>query len=619
VGQTLEELTNDRQFMRDVVLAKKGSGEMFKLASPVLQEDPELLLLAIRNGLSMRDIPFKFWFDIPFFQRCLHENSQIYLEMPPRIQAESSLAREAVLSPYSSPEVHRKGLECCPLLKLERQVVLTLCQQGNVELLRDILDLPSSRSFCDDLEVMVAAVSRDPSLLALASSRLRATPKPLLAGITAASAYNTLKTLGHEIMRELPEIPTQAVEVCYEGCLPSLPALIPDDVWASCRPLCIAWLQRGRDVLQVFRRQLEIEPPYTFEDIELPLAVARYNWRDMDKVGRALLRDRTFIRQALEMDPRIQLFVAPELRSEFQIIDCVTKDTAFITITKLGHGLIREHPEVAIQAVKVCHARDLHNLSAHIPDDVWAGYRQLCISWLQRGGPVLEVFQNQLQVTPPYTPEDLELPLAVARYNWCEMDKVGHILLRDRAFILQALELDGRIFRFASLEIRRQDLDIQVVAVANYSNNIHANTQSTVEQYLGEYMDVAAVARHVEEQLQLHRTFCHDILGAISIPRPHRPPPLRCRLPMLDLGHETSQVFKKLIAEYLGVPLGQKSSWLKRASTNLLLPNERRQPDDVQEHASLDEFMWHVPDACVFEDAEDDEYYSNRIQEFRDY
>ena len=38
---------------------------------------------------------------------------------------------------------------------------------------------------------------------------------------------------------------------------------------------------------------------------------------------------------------------------------------------------------------------------------------------------------------------------------------------------------------------------------------------------------------------------------------------------MLDLGIETSQVFKKLIAEYLDVPLGRNLSYLRRARENL--------------------------------------------------
>ena len=428
LGPTLEELTHDREFMKDVVLAKKYSGGMWKLAPPCLQDDPELLLQALMNGLSLRDIPEKFKKDLPFLQQTLQVNCHLYLELSPTLQAEVILAREAIISSDSTPEIHNKALRHCPLLKEERQVVLTLCQRGDVEILGDLLDLPSSRDFTDDREIMIAAVSRDPSLLTLASIRLRSMPELILVSITPASAYSTIKTLPHSVMRELPEIPTRAVEVCL--------------------------------------------------------------------------------------------------------------------------------------------AQHLRYLPAHIPDEVWANHRPLCCVWLQRGGRVLEAFEPQLVVQPPYTPDDIELPLTVARYNWRETHKVGGALLGDKAFILQALELDGRILRFAAAELR-QELEIQVVAVANYNKNIPEGTVQSIEQYLGGYIDIAGLAQHIEERLQLHHTFCQYFLRGIAIPRPHRPPQLRSQLPMLDRGVETSEAFKKLIAEYLGVPLGQNLSLLRRASTNL--------------------------------------------------
>ena len=427
-GPILKELTNDRDFMKDVVLAKENSGGMWKLAPSCLQDDPELLLQALMNGLNLRDIPEKFKKDLPFLQQILRVNSQLYLELSPTLQAEDILAREAIIASDSTPEIHGKALKLCPFLKKERQVVLTLCQRGDVDILRDLLELPSSQDFTDDREIMVAAVSREPTLLALASSRLRGTPELILVSITPSSAYSTLKTLERAVMRELPEIPTRAVEVCL--------------------------------------------------------------------------------------------------------------------------------------------AQHLRYLPAHIPDEVWANHRPLCRMWLQRGGRVLEAFELQLVVQPPYTPDDIELPLAVARYNWRETHKVGGALLGDRAFILQALELDGRVLRFAAAELR-QELDIQVVAVANYNKNIPAGTVYSIEQYLGGYIDIAALAQHIEGRLQLHHTFCQYFLRGIAIPRPHRPPQLRSQLPMLDRGVETSEAFKKLIAEYLGVPLGPNLSLLRRASTNL--------------------------------------------------
>jgi hypothetical protein len=427
-GSTRDELTSDRVFMKNVVLSKKGSGRMWKLTPPQLKEDPELLLQALMTGLNMRDIPVSFKQDVHFLKQALGVNSHLYHELHPKLQGELMLAREAIIAPDSTPEIHAKALGHCPLLKSEREVVLSLCQRGDVELLPDLLQLPSSLPFTDDGEIMIAGVSRDPRLLVFASPRLRVAPELLLVSITPTSAY--------EILKALPVI------------------------------------------------------------------------------------------------------------------------------------LLRDHPQIPTRAVEVCIARKLRYLPPHIPDDVWANHRPLCRVWLERGGRVLEMFEQRLVVKPPYTEEDIELPLAVARYNWRETQKVGEALLGDRDFIIRALELDGRILRFAA-PILRQELEIQVMAVANYNKNIPTGTNASIQQYLGGFVHIPGLTQYIEERLQLHHTFCQFFLRGIAIPRPHRPPQLRSQLPMLDRGVETSEAFKRLIAEYLGVPLGQQLSLLRRAGTNL--------------------------------------------------
>ena len=576
-GQTLEELTNDRDFMKDVVLATENCGEMWKLASPVLREDPELLLLALKNGLKIRDIPMEFKTDLQFLQLCLLQVNSQQPSPAPACQAETILPHQSIISQYSPPAVHSKTLSLCPIFESERQVVLALCQRGNVDLLRDLLELPSSRRFTDNLEVMVAVVSRNPTLLPLASPRLRAAPELLLVGITSTSAYSTITTVGHDVMRENPEIPTRAVKVCLKQDLQNLSALIPHDIWATCRPLCIAWLQRGGEVLEAFRHHLDVQLPYTPEDIELPLAVARYNWPEMRKAGRALLGDRTFVLQALDLDSRILRYASPELRQELHLVGSITRGNALMTLQTLGREVMREKPEIPTRAVKECLKQYLPDLPDLIPDDVWANCRPLCLAWLQRGGHVLEAFQHHLEVLPPYTPDKMELPLALARYNWPEMRKLGRALLSDRAFILQALEMDCRTFRFADPTLC-QDFDIQIAAVSKYNNHHHpTSTNSSVEKDLGRYMSITGLARHIDQRLQLHRTFCRDFLGGIAAPRHNRPEVSNCLLPMLDCGMETSQAINRLIAEYLDVPLGPKLSLLRRARRNLPLVHEPHQ------------------------------------------
>lgn len=428
-GPTRDELTSDRAFMKNVVLAKERSGSMWKLASPALQDDLDLLLLALKNGLHMRDVPVAIKNNLAFMERVLRVNARFYLELPQTLQAEFVLAREAVIAPDSTPQVHSKALALCPTLQSERRVVLSVCQRGDVELLPGLFNSPLSSCFRDDCEIMVAAVSRDHSLLAYASARLRACPELILVTISPTNAFDTLKELAPSVIRELPEIPTRAVEVCI--------------------------------------------------------------------------------------------------------------------------------------------AAELQYLPAHIPDEVWSSHRPLCHAWLVRGGRVLGAFESQLRVNLPYTQADIELPLAVVRYNWRETRKLGEPLLRDKDFILQALDLDGRVLRFAHSSLRQKP-DIQVVAVANYDKNIPSGTTSSIQQCFGGCINIPDLARYTEDRLKVHHNFCQCFLPGIGIPRPHQPPQLRSKLRMLDCGVETSEAFKRLIAEYLGVPLGQELAMLRRASANLV-------------------------------------------------
>jgi len=321
-GKTRDELTNDRPFMKDVVLAREGSGAIWKLieSSSPLREDQELLLLALKNGLLFSSVPVRLKDDIQFLEQVLKIKSQFYMEFSLALQAETALAHRAVISPDSTAQVHSMALTACPSLMLRRDIVLVLCLRGDVQRLPDLLGLPTSSLYTDDNEIMLAAVSRDPALVVLGSKRIRESPEYAAVLITPVNAYDKMKETSTEVMCSSPEIPTRAVEVCVTRKLPYLAALIPQEVWVGHRQLCLAWLRRGGGVLPTFASQLVVVPPYTHEHLELPLAVAQYSWREIVEVGDALLRDRAFILDALKLDGRILELVVDKWRDEPDVI-----------------------------------------------------------------------------------------------------------------------------------------------------------------------------------------------------------------------------------------------------------------------------------------------------------
>jgi hypothetical protein len=431
-GQTRNELLHDRNFMYEVVLAKPGGGPMWKLVPHTKRKsDGELLLQALKHGLLLRDVPQEYW-RLDFFKLALEGNAQLYMQLSRGWQQQFELALQAVVANDSTPQTHERALELCPSLRDHRQAVLAICMRGDVSFLKELLQ---DSQFCDDLEVMKTAISRDSKLFPTASPRLQEVPEIIMASITPVSAWNTLKT-------------------------------VP---WA----------------------------------------------------------------------------------------------------------IQRQHPEIPITAIRQCLSRNLRYLPSHIPEELWSQHRDLCLAWIQRGGRVLEPFERTLH-------SDMDLALQVAKYNWPEFYKVGDSLLGNRSFMLQALEQDGRVLRFAASRLR-QDFDLLITSVAHHpprnasrtdssdgSTSLYpASHNSSVHTTLGGICSIQDLHSQIQQQLDLHSSFVVDFLRGIAIATPHVPPARRCQLYMLDRGVETSQALKRLIGEYLGVPTGTQLRLLRQAKEQL--------------------------------------------------
>jgi len=192
----------------------------------------------------------------------------------------------------------------------------------------------------------------------------------------------------------------------------------------------------------------------------------------------------------------------------------------------------------------------------------------LAIAWIRRGGHIMDAIEQQLR-------RDRTMGLEVAKHNWAEFYKVGKVLLKDRQFMLSALKQDGRVIRFAHEELI-QDMDILMSAVA-----YHPQPSALPQTFSGIY-NLDELKRHVEIKLQLHSTFLLDFLRGIAVsPQPNVAPNLRSQLPMLDRGVETSEAFKRLICDYLGVPIGEQLRLLRQAFANI-----KRQHDGAPSAAS---------------------------------
>jgi hypothetical protein len=234
----------------------------------------------------------------------------------------------------------------------------------------------------------------------------------------------------------------------------------------------------------------------------------------------------------------------------------------------------------------------------------------LRVAWIRRKGNILLCFY-------PGITTDETLALEVARHTWTQLHKVGEAFLTDKQFVMKALELDGRCIKHVPVELITE-FDVLTVAAANYytrydyevaaaaamkkkkrTEDDSSSTDSSTDQMLTiasmgrafQFLDIDQLKAKIIRKLELHDTFVLEFLRGIAIdssspPSPRRgprgPPALRSQLTMLDRGVETSEAFKRLIAEYLAVPLGKDLTSLRKALVNIKRPAS----GDANDHAN---------------------------------
>lgn len=121
----------------------------------------------------------------------------------------------------------------------------------------------------------------------------------------------------------------------------------------------------------------------------------------------------------------------------------------------------------------------------------------------------------------------------------------------------------GRALRFAAAGLQR-DYGLLTTAIASNSVTIAACFNINDIDFL------VAYATRVRGKLDLYENvFVREFLRGISTSETRVAPAKRGNLEMLDRGLETTTVFKRLIAQFLGVPIGEELHLLRAASEAL--------------------------------------------------
>ena len=308
---------------------------------------------------------------------------------------------------------------------------------------------------------------------------------------------------------------------------------------------------------EVHERALAHQPTLTsFRDVALALARRGETGKFWDYLidGNPSYRfDREIMLTAVERNPKIFSRVGPALQRDLDVVmAAIDNDTALTVLNVVGANFQQMHPQVTVKAIMAANLSSLRLFQASIPNTLWSNF-DVAVAWMQRLHRVPSGSNSLLT--------NREFCLKVAEYAHRQFSNVSETLRTDYAFMRQAVEINGLVLRYAGMALRR-DFELVVRAVASNRNALCPQIPVSLEQ----------VQQHVQSKLDLHRTFVNDFLRGIAVSTPRIPPARRSQLPLLDRGVETSQAFKKLIAQFLGVPVGAELALLRKAWNKLQDP-----------------------------------------------
>lgn len=322
----------------------------------------------------------------------------------------------------------------------------------------------------------------------------------------------------------------------------------------------------------VHDRALTHHPALTgYRDVALALARRGGTAKLLDYLinGTVSFRfDREIMLTAVERNPKLFTRISPGLQHDTDIVlAAIQHDTSLTVINIVGGAFQQAHPEVTVKAIMAANLSSLRLMQSSVPNPLWTNF-DVAVAWMQRLHRV-PVGSNSLLTHRDFC-------LAVAQYAHRQFPSVSENLRSDYDFMREAVEINGLVLRHAGVTLRR-DLELVVRAVASNRNALCPAIPFTFTQ----------VMEHVKGKLDLHRTFLTDFLRGIAVSTPHIPPARRSQLPLLDRGVETSQAFKQLIAEFLGVPVGTELALLRRAMNKLQSPVSADEPAGAEEEADV--------------------------------
>ena len=576
---------HERRFALDSV--ERDAGRVWDTLPEANRLDKDFVLAALKSTSLPPKSEFERIFpqslrfdrDVVIAFTCRDDFNQLYYSrhlFPP----DCLTGDKQVMTAYCQ-KIPRALQECTEELCNDRDVVMAAISLGGLELQY------ASRRLQEDKELVMLACQKDGRALEFCP------PGPTRDELTSNRDFmlSVLGNQGGAMIRLVPEPLRRDRLLLLEALAHGMRFRCVPDIYKSDKEFLLKALGRSSKLF------LEISPLHKDADYALAAATAPDSTDDVHRKAlqvapqlkshrdvimaialrgdkelleslfngggaQQFLDDKPLMLAAVKRDCRLFKYARARLREDPEVIlASIQQESAIDTLREISPEVRRRYPEISVKAISVTCVRRLRYLEAHIPEPLWQN-RDVVLAWIRKGGNVLEAFERLLST-------DQEMALEVAQHNWLNFKKVGLAFRGDKDFMSKAVQKDGRVLRFANRSIQT-DYQVVVRAVANHHRALTGVMVSEVN-----------FKTWVKDALDLHMNFQRDFLRGIAINKPHVPPAHRSQLSMLDRGVETSEAFKKLIAEFLGVPVKEDLRMMRQAWTNMTYPPcNSNEPDE---------------------------------------
>jgi hypothetical protein len=228
------------------------------------------------------------------------------------------------------------------------------------------------------------------------------------------------------------------------------------------------------------------------------------------------------------------------------------------------------YPDLVALAIRNCDTDSIWDVYDSIEEPLWHE-EQVVHAWLARGGDYLH------EEFLPETEYDEQAFLLIAEHNPEDFWYAANELCTDKGYLSRVLNVNPLLFRDLPTPQLAHDYDLALVALGgSFSSTTptHSSNSAEVERKrrnLVGWYDIndgddfvfwTEFAVWVHDQVLMQESFVSLILGGIMSST--------CHLSVLNQGYETSLVYKKLLAEFVGVPMGQRLAVFRKASANLV-------------------------------------------------